>query len=129
MPIQTHDRRGRSVQRNVRKLRGLPVASTCKTTGMSIELVPLGTMIVTLGENIRMPGTPSGERVIVEFPAITWEGDRLRGTLKGKGSAADWLVIAADGTALIDISFTLETHDGALIFVQMNGRTNAATFS
>lgn len=95
---------------------------------MSIELVPLGTMIVTLGENIRLAGTPAGDRVIVEFPAIEWRGERLQATLKGK-AAADWIVVGADGTALIDIRFTLETHDGALVYVQMNGRADAAGFA
>jgi len=95
---------------------------------MAIELVPLGTMALTIGENIRLAGTPSGDRLIVEFPAVELTGDRITASLKGS-SAADWLIIGADGTALIDIRFTLETHDGALIFVQMNGRTDAARFS
>lgn len=95
---------------------------------MGIELVPMGLLAVTIGENIRLSGTPAGDRVIVEFPAIEWRGDRLRATLKGK-AAADWIVVGRDGTALIDIRFTLETHDGALVYVQMNGRADAAGFA
>ncbi len=95
---------------------------------MPIELVHLGTLTLTLGETVRLAGTPAGDRVIVEFPAIAFEGERLRAKLRGR-SAADWLVIGAEGTALVDIRFTLETHDGALVFVQMNGRTEAAKFN
>lgn len=94
----------------------------------AIELVPLGTLTITLGETVRLLGTPSGERVIVEFPVIELAGDRIRAHRKG-ATAADWLVIAGDGTAQIDIRFTLETDDGALIYVQMNGRTDANTFA
>lgn len=88
----------------------------------------MGIMTVTLGENIRLAGTPAGDRVIVEFPAVDWVGERLNATLRGK-AAADWLVIGKDGTALIDIRFTLETRDGALVYVQMNGRADAAGFN
>jgi hypothetical protein len=95
---------------------------------VTIALVPLGTLTITLGENIRIPATPSGDRVIVEFPAIDFVGERIKAKLRGR-AAADWLVIGAEGTALIDIRFTLDTHDGATLFVQMNGRTEAAKFS
>jgi Protein of unknown function (DUF3237) len=93
-----------------------------------IELVPLGTLTLTLADQIRIPGTPAGDRMIVEFSAIEWHGERVNANLKGK-AAADWLVIGQDGTCLIDIRFTLETQDGALVYVQMNGRADAAKFS
>ncbi|HVY44243.1 MAG TPA: DUF3237 domain-containing protein, partial [Minicystis sp.] len=99
-----------------------------KGVDMALELVPLGRMSLTLGETIRMPDTPSGLRVIVEFPAIEFDGDRLKAKLRGR-AAADWLVIGAEGTAQVDIRFTLETIDGAVILVLMNGRTEAATFN
>jgi hypothetical protein len=93
-----------------------------------IELVALGTMTITPGDTMRLAGTPAGDRVIVEFAAIDFDGERVKAHLKGK-AAADWIVIGADSTALIDIRFTLETQDGALLYVQMNGRANAATFN
>jgi hypothetical protein len=65
--------------------------------------------------------------VIVEFPAITWEGERLRGKLKGR-AAADWIAVGPEGTATLDIRFTLETDDGAVVFVQTHGRADSATF-
>ena len=95
---------------------------------MGIELVSLGQLVITIAENIRLDGTPGGDRIIVEFSDIEWRGDRLRAALKGK-SAADWIVVGKDGTAMIDIRFTLQTHDGALVYVQMSGRADAAGFA
>jgi hypothetical protein len=93
-----------------------------------IELVSLGTMTITPGETLRLAGTPAGDRLIVEFAGVDFAGERLNARLRGK-AAADWIVIGADSTALIDIRFTLETHDGALLLVQMNGRTDASKFN
>jgi len=49
------------------------------------------------------------------------EGPRLRARMRGT-AAADWGSRAADGTVQLDVRATLETDDGALIFVQHNGR-------
>jgi hypothetical protein len=43
----------------------------------------------------------------------------MRGT-----AAADWGSRAADGTVQLDVRATLETDDGALIFIQYNGRVD-----
>jgi hypothetical protein len=40
--------------------------------------------------------------------------------------AADWLTIANDGTGLLHVRFTLETDDGAFIYVEYQGRANMA---
>jgi hypothetical protein len=95
---------------------------------MNLDIAPLGTLTLVMGESIRIADCPAGTRVIVEFPAITWEGERLRGKLKGR-AAADWITIGAEGTATLDIRFTLETDDGAVVFVQTHGRTDAANFA
>jgi hypothetical protein len=55
-----------------------------------------------------------------------WEGSRLRAQLKPGVAAADWLVVGSDGTGFIDIRLTLETDDGALIYVSYTGRRNIA---
>ncbi|APR74848.1 Hypothetical protein A7982_00194 [Minicystis rosea] len=59
---------------------------------MALELSSLGTLTLVMGESISIPNCPAGMRVIVEFPAVTWEGPRLRGRLKGH-AAADWIAI------------------------------------
>ena len=57
---------------------------------MSLELVPLCTMVIELGDPLVLANTPAGTRVIVEVKELRVEGERLRGTLKGS-AAADWL--------------------------------------
>jgi hypothetical protein len=91
-----------------------------------LELVPLATMIAVLRDPFLLPNTPAGTRVIFELESGEIKGDRLTGTLKGT-AAADWLVIGADGTGTLDVRLLIETHDGALVFVQYNGRVDTAT--
>ena len=88
---------------------------------MSIELIPLATMVVELADPLVLPNTPAGTRVIVEVKSFTVEGDRLRGKNKGV-AAADWLTIGPDGTGTLDVRATMETDDGALIFAYYQGR-------
>ncbi|MFK8042764.1 DUF3237 domain-containing protein [Congregibacter sp.] len=66
---------------------------------------------------------PSGQRVIAEIEAMSVRGDRLHADLEGS-AAADWLTIA-NKVAKIDVRATLRTHDGALIYLQYKGRSDA----
>lgn len=94
---------------------------------MTLSLAPLGTLSLNMPETLVLPNTPVGSRVVVAFTEVTFEGERLRGT--GKGVAGDWLTVGPEGTASLDIRFVLQTHDGALVFVQGTGRAQAATFA
>jgi len=75
------------------------------------------------------PG-PFGDRAIFDVTGGTFEGPRLRGTILPSG--ADWLLVGADGFARLDVRATLETHDGAFIYVsyfgvlEMNERVTTA---
>mgnify|MGYP000866038425 CR=1 FL=1 len=71
---------------------------------------------------VTLEGAPTGTRVIFEVVHGEVEGERVRGT--GVGPGADWLLIGPDGTGMLDVRFTLRTHDDALVFVQYNGRTD-----
>ncbi len=68
-----------------------------------------------------LPGTPSGLRMVSEISDARWDGERLHASQKG-AAAADWLVLAADGTGLVDVRLLLETDDGALVYVSYGGR-------
>ena len=84
-----------------------------------IELAPLMSLQVTL-EPIRDLGdTPVGRRRIIGITGGTFSGARLAGRILPGG--ADWQVIRADGTAYLDARYTLETSDGALIYVNNLG--------
>lgn len=88
---------------------------------MSITLIHLATATLDLQAPVYIPNGPRGTRVVVDVLDATWEGERLKARQKGR-AAADWALLGADGTLSIDVRLTLETHDGAIIFVSYEGR-------
>lgn len=87
---------------------------------MSIELVPLCTMDITLGEQILVGTGGHGLRVVVEVAEATITGERLSGRLRGQ-AGADWVTVnGIVGT--VDVRLTLETHDGAIVYLTYGGR-------
>lgn len=63
--------------------------------------------------------SPLGRRRIIPITGGTFEGERLTGRVLPGG--ADWQVIRPDGVADLDARYTIETHDGALIYVRNKG--------
>ena len=59
---------------------------------------------------------------MVTIRDVVCVGERIRAHLKEGASAGDWMIVGPDATALIDIRLTLETEDGALIYVEYQGR-------
>ena len=90
---------------------------------MTIELVPLGTMVAELRTPFVLPGTPAGTRMIFEVESGSIAGDRINGKMVGQ-AAADWLVVGPDNTGTLDVRALIETDDGALVFVHYNGRVD-----
>lgn len=87
-------------------------------------LVPMGTITVQLGQRIEVGDGPKGSRLLVDVISIEVEGDRIRAKLAAN-DAADWLTIGADGAVgCVDVRFTLETDDGAFIYVEYGGRAD-----
>ena len=62
---------------------------------------------------------PLGRRRIIAITGGNFVGERLSGRVLAGG--ADWQVIRADGVAELDARYTLETADGALIYVRNRG--------
>ncbi|MET1003449.1 MAG: DUF3237 domain-containing protein [Acidimicrobiia bacterium] len=93
---------------------------------MSIELVPLATMSVVLRAPLMLDGTPVGSRWIFEVESGVIEGERINAKMKGQ-SSADWFVIGPEGTGTLDVRALAETDDGALVFIQYNGRVDLST--
>jgi hypothetical protein len=87
------------------------------------SLIEMGTLVADLGDRHILDGAPFGTRVIVDVTDMRIEGERLNARMKGS-AAADWGTRAADGTVQLDVRATLETDDGALIFIQYNGRVD-----
>jgi hypothetical protein len=88
---------------------------------MAIELVPLCTLHVQAKPPIEVGAGCAGTRVIFELAGIQAKGDRLNAEMAG-AAVADWALIGPEGTATTDVRWTLRTDDGAIIFVQFNGK-------
>ena len=63
--------------------------------------------------------TPQGERRIIDILGGQVEGPRLAGRVLPGG--ADWQIVQADGTAVLEARYTLRTDDGALVYVHNTG--------
>lgn len=87
----------------------------------SIDLVHLCSVRAQLAP-VLLDGTPLGTRVVYEVTRAEIDGDRLRGTAVGPG--ADWLLVGPDGTGMLDVRFTLRTHDDAHVLIQYHGRSD-----
>ena len=73
-----------------------------------------------LGEPLDLGETPHGRRRIAPASGGTFAGPELNGKLL-PGASADWQIVLPDGTTLGDIRHTLQTDDGALLYVQSRG--------
>jgi hypothetical protein len=60
--------------------------------------------------------TPHGQRRIIDITGGAFSGPRLTGRVLPGG--ADWQVVRGDGIVEVDARYTLETHDGSLIYIR-----------
>src|SRR5262249_18647305 len=68
---------------------------------------------------------PSGTRFTFPITGGSFEGDRLRGKVLPNGD--DWAMKRQDGVIELDLRVTLETDDGALVYMTFTGlRDDAA---
>jgi hypothetical protein len=72
-----------------------------------------------LEEPVEVGAVPSGSRQIYDVAGGSFEGPRLKG--KFLASGGDWLLIGNDGVGRLDVRATLETDDGARIYLQYHG--------
>jgi len=84
-----------------------------------IELEALFRAQITLAAVQELGDTPLGRRRIIPITGGAFEGARLRGRVLPGG--ADWQVVRANGVADLDARYTLETDDGALVYVRNRG--------
>src|SRR5882724_8349130 len=79
----------------------------------------LMTLQVAIAGTQKIGAVPHGTRVTALIASGHFEGTRLRGkVLPGSG---DWTLLRADGVLELDLRFTLETDDGALIHMTSFG--------
>ena len=84
------------------------------------RLTPVYRLEATLGQPLDLGEIPQGHRRIVPLTGGTFVGPEINGTLV-PGASADWQVVLADGTALGDVRYTLQTGGGDLLYVQSRG--------
>jgi len=70
---------------------------------------------VSVADPIELGQTPRGRRRIIHITGGSVEGPALSGSVLPGG--ADWQILRADGTAVLEARYTIETGDGALIYV------------
>ena len=58
--------------------------------------------------------TPAGTRMIAPVAGGRLSGERLNASVR---PGHDWLVVRADGSIAIDVRLTLDSDDGALIYL------------
>ena len=76
------------------------------------------TVAATLKPPLPIGAGPIGTRMYYEVTGGTLTGERLRGKLLGGG---EWALIGPDGFLRIDVRLQVETHDGALLYIQYVG--------
>jgi hypothetical protein len=82
------------------------------------QLVPEFEYYADLDPHPVGPG-PFGHRMEATITGGEVSGDRLKGSLVGAG--ADWLLVGPDGFGRLDVRGTIETVDGAHIYMQYFG--------
>lgn len=86
---------------------------------MSPSLAPLFRAEITLAPALELGEAPLGRRRIIHITGGRFRGERLAGKVLPGG--ADWQIVRADGVAYLEARYTLQTEDGALIYVQNRG--------
>jgi hypothetical protein len=84
-----------------------------------LNLQPLFRAEITLAAPQELGETPQGRRRIIGITGGRFSGERLSGRVLPGG--ADWQLVRPDGVADLDARYTLETSDGALIYVRNRG--------
>src|SRR5437870_8502506 len=79
----------------------------------------LMTLQVVVPPPQRLGAVPHGARVIAPITGGTFEGPRLRGRVLPGGG--DWTLLRSDAVLELDLRITLETDDGALIYMTSSG--------
>ena len=70
---------------------------------------------IEIAATLDFGGTPHGQRRIINILGGTFSGPKLSGRVLPGG--ADWQVVRSDGIVEVDARYTLETDDGALIYI------------
>ena len=87
--------------------------------GRRVNSLLLMTLQIVVGPPRKIGEVPHGVRAIAPIEGGTFEGPRLRGKVLPGG--ADWTLLRSDAVLELDLRVTLETEDGALIYMTSFG--------
>lgn len=85
-----------------------------------MKLEPLFSYYANLEAPVEIGTTPFGTRMIVEVSGGEFSGEKLNGKFRSM-AAADWLTLT-EGYGHLDVRATMETHDGAFIYLEYFGK-------
>ncbi|HEX2071368.1 MAG TPA: DUF3237 domain-containing protein [Thermoleophilaceae bacterium] len=77
------------------------------------------TFTARIKEPVSVGAGPFGDRSIFEVVGGEVTGDRIHGTVGSGGG--DWALIGDDGFARLDARMTVDTDDGAHVYVEFRG--------
>lgn len=86
-----------------------------------IDLVPLCTARLAIGERLDAGAGEHGHGLIAEIESATFVGERLSGRQAGN-SSADWAAITPGGILIVDVRLAIRTDDDALLMMTYAGR-------
>ena len=89
---------------------------TLPTVSVTPGLRLLYTSRIDIAPQLDVGNTPHGHRRIIDILGGAFSGPRLSGRILPDG--ADWQVVRGDGIVEVDARYTLETEDGALIYIR-----------
>ena len=84
-----------------------------------LEFEPLFSAEITLAPAQEIGDGPLGRRRIIPITGGEVSGARLSGRVLPGG--ADWQIVRPDGVAQLEARYTIETHDGVLVYVRNLG--------
>lgn len=87
----------------------LPIVSVTPTLQL------LYTSRIDIAAPLNVGKAPYGQRRIINILGGAFSGPRLSGRVLRGG--ADWQIVRSDGIVEVEARYTLETHDGALIYI------------
>ena len=103
----------------------------CEQAGRTVQrsvsvlptLKPLYTSRIDIAAPLDLGKGPRGHRRIINILGGAFSGPRLSGRVLPGG--ADWQVLRSDGVVEVSARYTLETDDGALIYISNRGLRHA----
>ncbi len=88
-------------------------------TTLPVEFI--GTLTAMLGGETPVVTGPSGTIATATVTSATFAGPRISAAAPEGVAAADWPLVRADGTMVLDVRANMRTDDGADIFITYNG--------